>query len=131
MNTQTSSEQVRAWLAQLPTQHEPVVAALGTLLDAVAPDAHEVFCHGAPGYGPSESCMDRIFYIAAFSSYVNLGFFYGGSLHDPEGLLVGSGKRMRHIKLRSPQECANPALRRLVEQAWVDGVQRVAERRGQ
>lgn len=123
-------EPVRAWLAQLPAQLAPVVAALRVLVASVAPDAREVYCHGAPGYGPTDSCMDRMLYIAAFRDYVNLGFFYGGSLDDPEGLLVGTGKRMRHIKLRSPQECANPALRPLLEHAWADGVRRVAQRRG-
>jgi hypothetical protein len=61
--------------------------------------------------------MDRILYIAAFSGYVNLGFFFGESLPDPDGLLVGTGKRMCHVKIRSLEECGNPPLRRLLEEA--------------
>ena len=40
------------------------------------------------GYGPTDSGFDRNFYITVFATYVNLGFFFGGFLPDPEGLLA-------------------------------------------
>jgi hypothetical protein len=46
-------------------------------------------------------------------------------LPDPEGLLVGSGKRMRHLTIRSVQESENPAITKLLAQAWADGLKRV------
>jgi hypothetical protein len=76
---------------------------------------------------PFDSGFDRIFYFMMFEAYVNLGFFFGGLVPDPEGLLVGSGKRMRHIKIRSVQECENPAITSLLAQAWADGLQRVEQ----
>lgn len=91
MNIQTPSAPVQAWLAKLPTQHQPVIAALRALVRSVAPDAHEIVSHDALGYGPSASGFDRILYVAVFATYVNLGFFYGGTLEDPERLLVGGG----------------------------------------
>jgi hypothetical protein len=130
MNTDTLSELVEAWLAKLSTQNEPVVTALRTLVRSVVPNAHEIVYHDALGYGPSDSGFDRILYVAAFGTHVNLGFFYGGLVQDTEGLLLGSGKRMRHIKIRSPQECTNPALSRLLDQAWAVGLQCVAQRHG-
>jgi hypothetical protein len=60
-------------------------------------------------------------YTAVYSARSNLGFIYGGSLHDPEGLPLRTGKRMRHVTMRSLQGCANPALARLLEHAWTDG----------
>lgn len=48
-------------------------------------------------------------------------------LPDPERLLVGSGKRMRHIKIRSLQESENPAITSLLAQAWSDGLKRVEQ----
>jgi hypothetical protein len=48
---------------------------------------------------------------------VNLGFNYGTELPDPEGLLQGSGKLLRHVKITTPEDLSNPALRRLVEAA--------------
>ncbi len=121
---------MQAWLAKLSARHEPVVTALRTVVRSVAPDAHEMVYHGALGYGPSDVGFDRILHIAVFSTYINLGFCYGGYLQDPEGFLIGTGKRTRHVKIRSPQECANPTRAGLLEEAWADGLQRVARRHG-
>ena len=39
-------------------------------------------------------------YVGAFSAHINIGFFHGAFLPDPMGLLQGSGKRMRHVKIQ-------------------------------
>jgi hypothetical protein len=59
-------------------------------------------------------------YVNSFKSHVNVGFFYGASLEDPAGLLEGSGKRMRHVKLRPGLERDTPALRGLIDAAYFD-----------
>jgi hypothetical protein len=46
---------------------------------------------------------------------VSLGFHHGTRLPDPEGLLEGTGKNLRHVKLRKPEDVAAPALRALLE----------------
>jgi hypothetical protein len=130
MSASTPSEPVRAWLAKLPSQHAPVITALRALVLSVAPDAHEFVYHDALDYGPPNSSFDPILYIATFRAHVNLGFFYGGEVRDPDGLLIGSGKRMRHIKIQSLQECMHPALPPLLEHAWLVGLECVAQRRG-
>lgn len=130
MNIQTPTEPVQAWLAKLSAEHAPVVAALRTLMASIAPDAHEIVYHDALGYGPTAAGFDRVLYVAAFRTHINLGFFYGGFLDDPEGRLIGTGKRMRHIKLTSPEECAHPAVARLLGQAWADARRRMAQRHG-
>jgi hypothetical protein len=59
-------------------------------------------------------------YVNVFTSHVNVGFFQGASLPDPARLLQGSGKRMRHVKLR-PGTAINAAdLNRLIEAAYSD-----------
>src|SRR5882724_6514132 len=59
-------------------------------------------------------------YVNAFTSHVNVGFFRGASLPDPSRLLEGTGKFMRHVKLR-PRAAANAAaLRRLIDTAYSD-----------
>lgn len=121
------TEQVQVWLKNLLPEKKSLIEALRRLMGSVAPEAHEIIYHGALGYGPTDSGFDRIVYIAVFELHVNLGFFYGGFLPDPEGLLVGSGKRMRHVKLRSLQETENPAIASLLAQAWIDGLQRVEQ----
>lgn len=127
MNVSTPTEPVRVWLEKLSAEKKPTVEALRSLIASVAPEAHEIIYHDALGYGPTDSGFDRILYVMVFEAHLNLGFFYGGFLPDPEGLLVGSGKRMRHIKFRSLQECKNPAITSLLAQAWIDGLQRVEQ----
>lgn len=127
MNISAPTESVRAWLENLPTKKKPTVEALRRLIGSIAPEAHEIIYHDALGYGPTDSGFDRILYIMVFETYLNLGFFFGGFLLDPEGLLVGSGKRMRHIKIRSLQQCENLAIASLLAQAWADGLQRVEQ----
>ncbi|MDY0748016.1 DUF1801 domain-containing protein [Paucibacter sp. R3-3] len=59
-------------------------------------------------------------YVNAFTAHVNVGFFRGASLSDPAGLLEGSGKAMRHVKLRPGQASDAAALEALIEAAYVD-----------
>jgi len=59
-------------------------------------------------------------YVNVFTSHVNVGFFHGAALPDPDRLLQGAGKFMRHVKLR-PQTAINAtALRRLIHLAYSD-----------
>jgi hypothetical protein len=124
MNVSAPTESVRAWLEKLPAEKKPIVKALRRIIASVAPEAHEIIYQDALWYGPPDSGYP-ILYITVFKAHSNLGFFYGGFVPDPERLLVGSGKRMRHIKIRSLQETENPAITSLLAQAWADGLQRV------
>ena len=70
------------------------------------------------GYGVGPKKMSEHFcYLAPHTHHVNLGFMYGAELDDPEGLLEGNGKLLRHIKIRSLEELRRPAVKSLVEQA--------------
>jgi hypothetical protein len=59
-------------------------------------------------------------YVNVFTSHVNVGFFHGASLPDPARLLQGSGKFMRHVKLRPGVALNAAALSRLIEAAYSD-----------
>jgi hypothetical protein len=59
-------------------------------------------------------------YVNIFTAHVNVGFFQGASLPDPDRLLLGAGKRMRHVKLAPETPAAAAALRRLIEAAYSD-----------
>ena len=127
MNVSTPTEQVQEWLHRLPADKKPIVDHLRRLIGSVAPDVHEIIYHDALGYGPTDSGFDRILYVTVFEKHINLGFFFGGFLHDPKGLLLGGGKRMRHIKIGYMQACDDPAIKSLLEQAWADGLKRVEQ----
>ncbi len=59
-------------------------------------------------------------YVGAFRAQANVGFFHGAMLPDPKGLLVGAGKRMRHVKLRPGEEIDVDALAGLIAAAYDD-----------
>ncbi len=60
---------------------------------------------------------DGFCHIVAYSSHVNLGFNRGALLPDPDGILEGSGKSIRHIRIRSHDDLDRPLLRRFLQLA--------------
>lgn len=70
---------------------------------------------------PTACVADAAFgYVDAFTAHMNVGFFRGAELDDPKGLLEGTGKFMRHVKLRAGVDVDAVALTRLIEAAYVD-----------
>ena len=59
-------------------------------------------------------------YVNAFTSHVNVGFFHGAALRDPARVLQGTGKFMRHVKLRPGTATNTAALNRLIDAAYSD-----------
>jgi hypothetical protein len=68
------------------------------------------------GVGP-QKMKEGYAYIAPQRGYVNLGFYQGASLPDPAGLLEGTGKSLRHVKIRSLEDAGRPELRQLIAAA--------------
>ena len=60
-----------------------------------------------------ETDVPFCFYMIG-KKHVTFGFHYGTSLHDPERLLEGTGKNIRHVKLRTPQDLEQKGLKELV-----------------
>ena len=60
-----------------------------------------------------ETDVPFCFYMIG-KKHVTFGFHYGTSLHDPERLLEGTGKNIRHVKLRTPQDLKQKGLKELV-----------------
>jgi hypothetical protein len=85
-------------------------------------DVRELLHDGHP-----TACVDDagFAYANAFTAHVNVGFFRGAELADPDRLLEGTGKFMRHVKLRPGQRVNDAALRKLIRAAYVDMKQRV------
>jgi hypothetical protein len=67
------------------------------------------------GYGTGPKKMTEHFcWIAPAGAHVSLGFNYGAELPDPEGLLEGTGRLFRHVKLASDRDVDAKSLRRLL-----------------
>lgn len=78
-------------------------------------DVRELLHDGQP-----TACVgDAAFcYVDAFTAHANVGFFFGADLEDPQGLLTGTGKYMRHVKLKPGQDVDPAALTRLIEACY-------------
>jgi hypothetical protein len=76
---------------------------------------------------PTACVADAAFaYVNAFTAHVNVGFFRGAELADPESLLEGTGKYMRHVKLRPARDVDAAALTRLIQAAYADMQRRLS-----
>jgi hypothetical protein len=64
-------------------------------------------------------------YVNAFKAHVNVGFFRGAEISDPEGLLEGTGKFMRHVKIRPERGVNATALMELIDIAYADMKERL------
>ena len=98
----------------------PIVTALRNVIVEVDPNTREVVRLGdraaTYGVGPRKM-IDGYAYILPYKSWVNLGFYQGVDIADPEGLLEGTGAKMRHVKIRSLDDALRPTVRALIKGA--------------
>ncbi len=80
-------------------------------------DGHPTACVGEAAFG----------YVNAFTAHVNVGFFRGAELPDPSGLLSGTGKFMRHVKLHPGADIDVAAIHDLIETAYLAMRSRILE----
>ena len=71
----------------------------------------------AIGFGPSDRAGQAILSLAVMPRWVTLCFLYGVGLPDPEGLLNGSGNRVRHVRLHKPADFDDPRIQDLIAAA--------------
>ena len=95
MATEKTTE---SWMAGLEPNLRPIAEGLRQLILDACPELEESIKWGNPVFEKS----GKVCYLAATKSYVSLGFFNGAALSDPDGVIEGTGKTIRHIKVRSP-----------------------------
>jgi hypothetical protein len=87
-----------------------VMRSCGDEVREVLHDGCPVACFGDVPFG----------YVNMFTAHVNVGFYEGASLPDPARLLHGSGRFMRHVKLKPGVDVDGDALRALIERGYLD-----------
>jgi len=97
-------------LGAIAQQWFEVMRKCGDEVRELLHDGCPVACLGDAAFG----------YVSVFTSHVNVGFFQGAGLPDPDRLLKGEGKFMRHVKLRPGTAIDAASLRRLIETAYSD-----------
>ncbi len=103
-------------LAAAP-EHAATLRAVRALVEDVHPDAYEVASKKelSTWWGFGDGKMSHGYaYVMPHKAHVNLGFFQGVSLPDPEHLLEGTGKNLRHTKLKNAAAVARPAISALL-----------------
>ncbi|MGI0129405.1 MAG: DUF1801 domain-containing protein [Thermoplasmata archaeon] len=104
---------VDAYIAQIPASLAPIAKALRTAVRQSAPELTERIWMGVPTwFGAGQVC-----YLADYRDHVNLGFFEGARLADPQKLLEGTGKSLRHVKVRSTAQARSRPLAALLASA--------------
>ncbi len=108
---------IQVWMAQHRGELGAIAERWFEVMRECGDDVRELLHDGHP-----TACIDTAAfgYVNVFTAHVNVGFFRGVELSDPSGLLEGTGKFMRHVKLRPEREVDAVALRRLIETAYID-----------
>jgi hypothetical protein len=108
---------VDAWLAGHVGELGDIARRWFEVMRDCGDDVRELLHDGYP-----TACVeDAAFaYVGVFKAHINVGFFRGAEIADPDGLLEGTGKSMRHVKLRPDREIKASALVKLIETAYSD-----------
>lgn len=108
---------ISAWMNEHSGQLGAVARHWFDVIRDCGDDVRELLHDGCP-----TACVaDAAFaYVNAFTAHVNVGFFRGAELADPTRLLEGTGKYMRHVKLRPGDDLDVHALIALIEAAYSD-----------
>lgn len=114
---------INAWFADRTDALGSIARDWWIRMRGCGDDVLELFHDGCP-----VACIEDVpfAYVNAFKKHVNVGFFNGASLPDPGGMLEGTGKRMRHVKLRPGFEADEGALAALIDAAYRDARDYVA-----
>jgi hypothetical protein len=117
---------VDVWLTEEPLELRSIAQHWFARMRACGDDVRELMHDGCP-----VACVeDAPFgYVNSFKNHVNVGFFNGAALDDPMRLLEGSGKRMRHVKLKPGAEPDAEALSSLIDASYADIKARLAAAR--
>jgi hypothetical protein len=115
---------INAWFREQPAELGSIARRWFARMRQCGADVRELMHDGCP-----VACIADVpfAYVNVFRSHVNVGFFNRAALADPAGLLEGSGKYMRHVKLKPGIQVDAAALDDLIEAAYRDGKARAAK----
>ena len=108
-----------AWTARQAPELRTVARKARALVKAAFPDFVEYVHYGVIKYGRTTALRDWLVYISGQRDHLNLGFVQGlgAAVPDPTGLIEGSGRAMRHMKLRTVADAERPGVRAILRAA--------------
>lgn len=108
---------VAAWMKTRSADLGALAERWFAVMRGCGPDVRELLHDGHPTACVTDAAFG---YVNVFRAHVNVGFFRGAELSDPDGLLEGTGRFMRHVKLAPGRGVDESALRQLIEAAYAD-----------
>ena len=108
---------IDVWMHDHPGELGAIAQGWFAVIRNCGDDVRELLHDGHP-----TACVgDAAFaYVNAFKAHVNVGFFRGAEIADPLRMLEGTGRFMRHVKLRPARSVDASALKHLIETAYED-----------
>jgi hypothetical protein len=108
---------IDAWLNQHTAELDAIARRWFEVMRNCGDEVRELVHDGCP-----TACLGDVpfAYVDVFTQHVNVGFFQGASLPDPAHLLQGTGKFMRHVKLKPGTTTNAAAINALIEAAYSD-----------
>ena len=99
-------------LSEHPPEQRAIERALRATIRREFPGAVEQvdFSNKLIAFGRSMKIRGLLFALIAHKAHVNLQLADGAELPDPEHLIEGTGKRIRHIKIRSVADASSPGV---------------------
>lgn len=108
---------IEAWMREHAGELGAIAERWFGVMRACGDDVREILHDGHPTACVADAAFAC---VNAFTAHVNVGFFRGAELADTNGLLEGTGKFMRHVKLSPEKDVDVTALRKLIETAFTD-----------
>jgi hypothetical protein len=119
--TSSSAKQVASFIAKFDPAVAKVIRTSRAAMRQRLPTANELVYDNynffVIGYSASERASDCVVSLAAAANGVGLSFYYGATLPDPDGILLGSGTQNRFVRVPSAATLAEPAVERLIRAA--------------
>jgi hypothetical protein len=114
---------IDTWFDAQPSELGAIARRWFAIMRRCGTDVRELLHDGYPTVCVEDAPFA---YVSVFTEHVNVGFFHGAALSDPATLLQGTGKYMRHAKLRPDLALDDSALEALIGAAHRDIVARLA-----
>ena len=121
-------------LSDKPLPMQLLYREIRQLVLQACPTCNELLYHThalSSVYSLSDKLKHAFCHIPVYSNHINLGFNMGADLDDPDGILSGSGKKIRHVSIRESSDLSHPAIARfladavLLAESQLDGARKV------
>ena len=117
----SAATQVASFIAKFDSSNAALIRSCRAAMRKRLPTALELVYDNynffVIGYSSTERASDCVVSLACGANGVSLSFYRGATLPDPDGVLLGSGKQNRFVRLDSAKTLASPAVERLIAAA--------------